>query len=193
MSDPRKSEPMRMVVVCTANVSRSPAAERLLRYGLDESVEVTSAGTMRLVGAPMDPMTVKFLTDRGVDADGFASSPISEPSLMSTDLVLTLTRDHRSILLELVPSILRRTFTLLEFANLATKLDLTDVPENLSMGDRLREIAPLAADQRSVLGMRGAAIDVPDPFGRSGAEYREAFSAIAWATDTIIAVARGRV
>ena len=35
-----------MVVVCTANVSRSPAAERLLRYGLDESVEVTSAGTM---------------------------------------------------------------------------------------------------------------------------------------------------
>ena len=84
---------------------------------------------------------------------------------MSTDLVLTLTRDHRSILLSSFRQSCGAPSILLEFANLATKLDLTDVPENLSMGDRLREIAPLAADQRSVLGMWGRQSTFPIPSG----------------------------
>lgn len=139
----------------------------------------------------MDPMTVRFLEGRGVDASGFTSSPISEPALMRTDLILTLTRAHRATLLELVPSLLRRTFTLIEFADLLGKVDLQGLPTTPTLGERLRGIVPVMADRRSVLGMRGEAIDVPDPHGGSFAEYEMAFSAITWATDTIISVVRG--
>mgnify|MGYP002738687724 CR=1 FL=1 len=47
--------PYRILTVCTGNVCRSPAAERLLEHTLNPSVTVRSAGTRALVGEPIHP------------------------------------------------------------------------------------------------------------------------------------------
>lgn len=189
------SQPTRILAVCTANISRSPAVERLLRSGLDETVQVDSAGVAALVGSPIDPPVAGFLRERGAEATSFAARQVDESMLADADLVLTLTRAHRAEVLELVPSLVRRTFSLLEFARILKSLDLSGVPSQLDAGSRLRVIVPLATVGRA-LAPRAELLggdDVPDPYARGDVAYANALAMIAAATDTIVRLAVGRV
>ncbi len=183
--------PVRILVVCTANISRSPAVERLLRAGLDGTVQVDSAGVDALVGLPIDPHVASFLQDHGVDSSGFAARQVDEPLVRAADLVLTLTRAQRAQVLDLVPSAVRRTFTLAEFTRVVRSLDLSDLPAGLGTGGRLRALIPRATAGRA-LAPRAAADgdDVPDPYGRGAAAYDHSLALITEATAEIVRVAR---
>jgi low molecular weight protein-tyrosine phosphatase len=186
-------EPARILAVCTANISRSPAVERLLRAGLDDSVLVGSAGVAALVGSPIDVPVAEFLRQRGADPTRFAARPVDEHLVADTDLVLTLTRAHRSVVLELVPSAVRRTFSLLEFTRILASLDLSGLPAAASSGARLRALVPLATSGRALAPRARAEADddVPDPYGRGAAEYAHSLSLITDATDLIVRLVRG--
>jgi protein-tyrosine phosphatase len=175
--------PVRILAVCTANISRSPAVERLLRLRLGGAARVDSAGVAALVGAPIDAPVAQFLQEYGAETSGFAARQVDEAMVMGSDLVLTLTRAHRAEVLELVPSAVRRTFTLLEFARVLESLDLS----GLSAGDGLRALLPLATAGR-VLAPRTQVgdDDVPDPFGHGAAAYVRSLALIAEATDVIV-------
>ena len=56
-------EPFSILVVCTGNVCRSPAAERLLASKLGSTVQVASAGTHALVGQPISEPMAALLRD----------------------------------------------------------------------------------------------------------------------------------
>ncbi len=187
--------PPRVLAVCTANISRSPAVERLLRHRLGADVEVGSAGVMALVGEPIDPPVAAFLTARGVSPDGFAARQVTPSLLRDADLVLTLTREHRASVLSLLPAGVRRTFTLLEFSRLVGSLDLTGAAgptEPDGPGDRLRRLVPLAAAQRPFAPrVAGADDDVPDPFGRGREAYARSLALIEGATARLLAVLAG--
>ena len=59
-----------VLVVCTANVCRSPAVAALLTAALGEGVRVTRAGTRAAAGYAACPQTVGWLTGAGALAGG---------------------------------------------------------------------------------------------------------------------------
>ncbi|MDH3248480.1 MAG: low molecular weight phosphotyrosine protein phosphatase [Acidimicrobiia bacterium] len=88
---------MRIVVVCTGNTCRSPAAEAAIRSAAERagvSIEVSSAGTSaEEIGAPPTPVMVDAGRARGLEISGTASQ-VTPDQLDSADLVLAV--DHRS-------------------------------------------------------------------------------------------------
>ncbi|MCA0144556.1 hypothetical protein [Blastococcus sp. LR1] len=114
--------PFSVLMVCTGNICRSPAAELLLRAGLDgdPGVEVSSAGLAALAGQPVAAPVARLLAERGVDVDGFTARQLQPPALRAAGLVLTMTAAQRSAVVTRLPAAVRRTFTLREFAELTS-------------------------------------------------------------------------
>ncbi|WP_432544806.1 arsenate reductase/protein-tyrosine-phosphatase family protein [Kineococcus sp. SYSU DK002] len=119
-----------VLVVCTANVSRSPMAAALLRHHLLErfgdraaTIRVTSAGTDAQPGRPTDPEVATVLTtlQRPAPAPG-AARALDAQLLATADLVLTMTRDQRGQVITLVPPAQRRVFTVVELARICRHL-----------------------------------------------------------------------
>lgn len=185
-------QPVRILVVCTANISRSPAVERLLSAGLDDSVQLASAGVAALVGEPIDPPVASFLRAQHAETAGFAARQVNESMLREADLVLTLTRAHRAQVLDWVPSAVRRAFTLLEFVRVLESLDLIGLPSSTA-GARLRGVLPMATAGRALAPRRAPGCDdVADPYGLGPAAYQHSLGAIHRATDVIIRIVGGR-
>ena len=95
--------------VCTGNICRSPMAEYVFRArieeaGLDDRVEVDSAGTGGWhEGDGADPRTVAVLEENGYDSDHIARQ--FQPSWFSRlDLVIALDSGHLKALRRLAPT-----------------------------------------------------------------------------------------
>ena len=163
--------PFRILLVCEANVCRSPLAEYLLRKGLSSEgadtrgFELSSAGTHADDGAEMDPRTVEQLARLNVSPNGFRSHTLTDQDLDDADLILTATRAQRSLLLERLPTALRRSFTMLEFAQTARQVR--------SRWPNIREPKELV---RLTAAARGSVpvpeYDVADPVGGSVKVHR---------------------
>ncbi|MGJ9411577.1 hypothetical protein ACHAAC_02610 [Aeromicrobium sp. CF4.19] len=142
-----------VLVVCTANICRSPLAELLLTARLDRRrFEVASAGVRGWEDHPIDESVQQQALRLGVDGSSFRSRPLLSVHVANADLILTATREHRGGVLELDPTALRRTFTLREFAALG---------HEVAAGPDLPELVRTAASRRSTGPVD---IDVPDPF-----------------------------
>lgn len=177
--------PVRVLCVCTGNVCRSPAAERLLQRVLGDTGRVRSAGTRALVGQPVSTPMAHLLTDDGVQSGGFAARWLTEPMVLHADLVLALTREHRGDVVELSPAAVRRTFTLLEFARLLETSDLSGLPQGPE-GHRWAAAVAVAAARRRAIGDPGAD-DVIDPFRQPLEVYRASYQVIRGAVERITA------
>jgi protein-tyrosine phosphatase len=121
-----------VLVVCTANVSRSPMAVALLRHHLADrfgeqasAIRIVSAGTAALVGEPTDPEVTQVLGVLGRPAPVTEAARQLDAQLIgSADLVLTMTREQRASVIGLVPPAQRKVFTVLELARIARMLGL---------------------------------------------------------------------
>lgn len=173
----------RILTVCTGNICRSPVAERLLAAELGDGVEVGSAGTRAMVGEPIDPGMVTHLEEAGLSADGFAARHVSPRHLREADLVLALTRAHRARVVEEAPAVLRRTFTLLEFARIVSSPDLPRTTAGTT-AETLRGLVATAARHRS-LGTVEHDDDVPDPYRQGAAAFAASYRLIADAVAAI--------
>ena len=165
----------RVLVVCTANICRSPMIERMLRHqlqerGVGDAVEVTSAGTWRHDPEDMHPHSAAVLGEYGIDATGFRSRELLEHLVEASDLVLTAAREHRAVAVTLWPRASRYTFTLLEFARLLGPVQ--DVPGE-DFEERAHALVTAAAANRGMLRpSRPDDDDLDDPIGRAVADYR---------------------
>ena len=176
-----------LLTVCTGNVCRSPAVERLLASKLGPTVSVASAGTHALVGHPIsEPMAV-LLHNSGVEDIPFEARRLSEQMLKEADLVLPLTRAQRGMVVELWPAAVRRTFTLREFARLLSWVGPSALPAG-TPADRLRAAIPLAAAQRGRERTEADEDDVVDPFRLSEQVYAQSFQEISSAVDAIVTI-----
>lgn len=113
---------MRVLYVCTGNICRSTFAERWSSHLAPAGLSFSSAGTMAMVGDPMDGDMAHELRLRGGDPEGFVSRQVSLPILRETDLVLTMERRHKAYVVEEMPGLVRRTFTLGHFLHVAEEL-----------------------------------------------------------------------
>jgi len=197
--------PVRILTVCTGNICRSPVAERLLQAGLDQVLpggfEVRSAGTRALVGDPVQPLSADIIRTFGGTAEGFAARQLSAKILRNVDLVLTMTSGHRGEVLQLDASLLKRTFTIREFARMLDVLEEREgqAPQGAGLnGERLaantklwRKLPARAASVRHLaLAPDAADNDVVDPYRRSADYYRQMEDELAPAIISVLRFAR---
>jgi protein-tyrosine phosphatase len=169
---------MRLLFVCTGNICRSPLAERLATSWAEQSlgagaatVHIRSAGTDALDGKSMDKRSAAALVDLGGDPTGFVAQTIHPRMADEADLVLTMTRRHRRLVLAQAPRAMRHTFTLPEAADLLRTADLRGIAD-LPLRQRARELAVRLNDGRA--RRRGHdSDDVFDPIGESSGVHRQ--------------------
>jgi protein-tyrosine phosphatase len=183
--DMSTSAPFRILTVCTGNICRSPLAERMLQARFDAMAPgefaVASAGTGALVGSGFEPHVAGFVHVFGADSTNFASRQLNVNILAGQDLVLALSRDHRSRIVELAPSLLRRTFTLRELARL-----LPLVEGQRGVGASERWTAALAVALRMPNPAGPEEDDVLDPYRRSDELYQEMLRQLTPAVDILL-------
>ena len=162
--------PFSILTVCTGNICRSPLAERVLQSQLGAvhpEIEVHSAGTHAMAGAPMQETAASELARLGGAAGDFRARQLAVRMIADADLVLTMTREHRTYVLEEHPRALRRTFTLREFALLLQLVGASDAPRDLA------DVVAAAAESRSRLAeVPASMLDIADPYGRTDDHYR---------------------
>ena len=179
-----------ILTVCTGNICRSPAVERLLAHALPEA-NVVSAGVRAVVGGPVHPPMATLLAGAGVSVDGFAAQQLTADVVARADLVLALTRGHRAAIVDLVPAAVRRTFTLRELARYATAVGPDALPHG-TLAERLEALLPLAAAQRGRVRIDPREDDVVDPYGGNDRLYALSFDQLRPAVDAIAEVLRPR-
>ena len=149
-----------LLVVCTANVCRSPLAQRTFEDAFASSslagTRVTSAGVRAEEGRPMCAVSAKGLDDHdgGLEfAAAHRSHLLTEGDVRSADLVLVMERDHRSAVVRLAPGSQPKVFTLREAEGLLGVL-----------AERGSEAADgLAGLARALHSVRGFAPLPPEP------------------------------
>jgi protein-tyrosine phosphatase len=167
----------RILVVCTANVCRSPVAERLLARHLASAgiaAGVRSAGT---VGGRLDvhPHTVVAAAGYEVDLTDHVSRRLTGELLGTegADLVVTMAREHLREVVALDPDAWPRTFTLKELARRAL-----DAPPTAPRGDPTTAWSTwrtaIADGRRAADLLRpDPADDVADPYGGPARHHAE--------------------
>ena len=162
-----------IVVVCTANICRSPMAEAMIRASLRAhgpgagSVTVSSAGVYGHEGSPIAPGSAAALTALGVPFDGHRGRLLTREIVGGGDLVLTMERGHLEAILAGTPEARDRTFTLREFARLAGS---EPAPGGTDVAARARAVLASAGRRRTALPW-ARVDDVPDPYGGPDESY----------------------
>jgi protein-tyrosine phosphatase len=182
-----QSAPLSILVICTANLCRSPVAEALMRAAAarnDLPWSVASAGTHARPGLPIHPAMADVLLQRQVDVTEFVSQRLSVDLLDRADIILTATAAHRTTSARMHPRSIGRTFLLLEFAELmehrrhaGRDLSHESAPTVLAEVRRLQ-----SSRQPSPVG----AYDLADPIGQPPRHYKACVDAVTLAVTKIV-------
>ena len=158
-----RSDPDGIVVLCTANVCRSPMAAALLARrlsGLGAAARVRSAGMLR-GGDPPLPEVISVMAGYGIDITGHRSRVACAADLDRASLVLAMARDNLRYAVVTEPGAWPRAFTLRELIRRGEQVGPRPPGEPfsgwLSRVHAGRERAALLGDS--------ADDDVPDPAG----------------------------
>ncbi|GAB3191576.1 arsenate reductase/protein-tyrosine-phosphatase family protein [Nesterenkonia suensis] len=181
------TEDYTVLAVCTGNICRSPAMERLLAQELAdvEGLRVHSAGTYAHDGEDMQPPMRRRLEDHGAETGGFTARQVTAAMIEESDLILTATREHVDDVVAEVPDARARTFTVREIGRLlahqqgALKQRLRESPaEADTLRDRLAAVVDVLDQARRQDGPPGPDDDVVDPYMLPRAVYEESFRQI---------------
>jgi protein-tyrosine phosphatase len=171
-------------------------AEQLFRARLDEyglvgngpRVSLSSAGLNTVDGVEMDALAASESAKYGGEPVGALSRSLTQAESVGTDLILVMTREQRVELAKRFPGLLRRIFTLREFARIVDSggMFAAEAPE---------EIVPWAFEYRTIFpAARPEDDDIQDPFRRTSeihaivaAQIDSATSAIARALSELVA------
>ncbi len=180
----RYTQGIEILLVCTANMCRSPMAEGLLKADLASlciRASVKSAGALE-GGRPAAPDAVAAMAERGVEISSHRSHQLTAEDLVETDLILCLAREHVREVVLLDPSAWPRTFTLKEL-----------VRRGESVGQRapsqpLDEWLAKVHVGRERADLLGASLtdDVSDPIGGPRAGFEAAANEMAGLLDRVV-------
>jgi protein-tyrosine phosphatase len=102
-----------VLMVCEGNVCRSPLAAALLAER-SPHLEVTSAGTAAMVGAPVDAVIGELAREHGIALDSHVARQLDASLLNAFDLILTMTKAQRDWVEAAFPPARGKVFRLCE-------------------------------------------------------------------------------
>ena len=89
---------MRVLMVCTGNMCRSPLAEAILRAELERravgDISVASAGTGAWEGRPPSDGALLVAMEHDLDISGHRSRHLTRELVDQTDVIFTMSRGH---------------------------------------------------------------------------------------------------
>jgi protein-tyrosine phosphatase len=174
----------KILFVCSGNLCRSPAAERVLRHELEaaevEDVLVESAGARAVVGEPMSAPMAALVSDYGAVPDDFRARQLTPLMVRHSDLVIGMSSAHRTAAVTLAPPVVQRAFVLGELARMLAQVDAKAITAEAGTSDgaadRLAAMVALARRHRAPgLDLED---DVVDPIGQSDEVYARSFQQI---------------
>ncbi|MBB3156996.1 protein-tyrosine phosphatase [Microbacterium proteolyticum] len=180
----------RIVVVCTANMIRSPFVAGLLSSRLASTThdrpQVESAGTAARSGDEAAAEIVDLGRTYGLDLSTHRTRRLDDGVLATGDTVLCAERAHRRVVLDLRPDLLSSVFTVREFARLvddeAVQAAASDWAGLVRAASRARLAGRVAADEVD---------DVIDPVGRPQHVWTEFERQATRAVSTILGAIAG--
>lgn len=158
-----------ILVLCTANVCRSPMAQALLVRRLaavGAAGSVRSAGLLR-AGEPPPPEVIRAMTAYRLDVTAHRSRVVSAADLSAADLVLAMAREHVRYAVVAAPEAWPRAFTLKELVRGGQEIGPRRPGQSLA--GWLARIHD-GRDRSALLG-DSPADDVADPIGGSPQAY----------------------
>ncbi|WP_033420056.1 hypothetical protein [Nesterenkonia alba] len=180
------AEPYTILAVCTGNICRSPAMERLLAqvFADDADVEVISAGTFAHQGWDMqDPMKERVAA-YGADTGGFVAQQVTETMIREADLILTATGEHIADMAAEVPAAREKMFTLPEFGRLIAETEPDHLPQGPA-SEQLAALVAVAGRARTETPSAQADDDVVDPYMLPDDVYDASFGQIREPIETL--------
>jgi protein-tyrosine-phosphatase len=172
------SAAVRILIVCTGNLCRSPMASAVLQSALSEKgcpgIEVASAGTWAGSGDHATSEACAVVAERGMDLTSHRSRPLDPDELRRADLVIAMTSVHLREIQSLDPGAAGKTLLLKELAELSF-----DQPPGGDPESRLRLV--LAAKRPEWR----RALDLDDPMGLPRASYERCLAEIERAVEVL--------
>lgn len=128
-----KGEPIRILMVCTGNICRSPTAEGVLRAralaaGFGDRIAVASAGVAGYhVGDPPDRRSQAHARRRGYDLASLRARQVTEHDFHHHDWLMAMDRGHLRELRDMAPAACRaQTALFLDFVPAHRGWDVPD-------------------------------------------------------------------
>ncbi len=154
---------IRVLLVCTGNVCRSPMAEGVLRKMLRDNdqhgeVVVESAGTFAAEGAAASSDAVEVTAASGVDLRGHVARALAARLVGRADLILTMEPEHGDRLLSSFPDAAEKTHLITTFGDPSG--DPLGIPDPIGRGREVykRTLRSIEASLRAALPKIGAMV-----------------------------------
>ncbi len=114
---------IRILVLCTGNICRSPYAEAKLKSLLPDLV-ITSAGVSTdksgLVNKPADPLAIAVAKDFGFDISNHSAKQVTQALIDDYDLILAMERNQLDLLCKKFPTARSKGFVIGQWIGLSS-------------------------------------------------------------------------
>lgn len=187
--DDRDGCGLSVLVVCTANLCRSPTAQVYLQAAADRRSlpwRVQSAGLQAREGLVPPPPVQKLVARRGFDLSGWSSSRLTDQMITDADLILTATREQRSAVARRQLSAVGRTFTLLQLLEYLALSRGSREPHFVRLAPLERLAQQIQSGRNGAQPRGGVDHDVADPMGSRKSAFKTCDAIIHSAAEDIV-------
>lgn len=112
----------KIIFVCTGNICRSAMAHQYMQKRLyDKKIEndclVTSCGISAYYGDRPTNNAILAMKKYNVNMNLHRATPIEDSNIKECDLIICMTKNHKSIVSALYPNLINKVYTLKEYVN----------------------------------------------------------------------------